>query len=173
MSDSRAPRADCGPARRGLGGFIRGFVYAARGIATVLRTERNLRVHTLASYVALSAAFAEPITVTGRAIIVLTVVTVLAAELGNSALERAIDRQGTERDRLARDAKDAAAGAVLCLAAGAVVIAGLLLWPDLGEAWHGLTRHSDPAGIFWGVGFLILVVGVFLPRANGGQGRHD
>lgn len=64
---------------------------------------------------------------------------VLAAELGNSALEAAVDLAQPDDDPVAGYAKDAAAGAVLLLSVFALVVAALDVWPRLRLAWaaHG------------------------------------
>ena len=65
------------------------------------------------------------------AILVLTVAVVLAAEAANTALETIVDVISPEISEPARIAKDAAAGAVLLLAMGAVAVGLLILGPPL------------------------------------------
>ncbi len=100
--------------------FWRGFRYALHGVWRCLREERNFRFHiTAAAYVlALAPHFA--LSRAEWALLFLTVGGVLCAELINSAVERTVDRIGTEQHPLAGAAKDMAAGAVLVLAIAAV-----------------------------------------------------
>lgn len=156
----------------GLQTFFRGFAFAGRGLFAIYRAERNVRVHVLAAYVALSVAFVEPLSATSRAVVVGIVSTVLCAEALNTAIERTLDRQSLARDPLARQAKDAAAGAVLVVALGAVVIAMLILVPGLRGLGPRLGRVTPLDTGLWLVGFSACLGGVFLPRANDGQGRH-
>jgi diacylglycerol kinase (ATP) len=66
--------------------------------------------------------------------VVLAVVAVWTAEALNTALEFLVDLASPELHPLAGKAKDAAAGAVLVTAAGAVVIGLLVFGPHL-LAW--------------------------------------
>ena len=70
----------------------------------------------------------------GWAMLSLAVGIVVAAELINTALERVVDL-ATEGEfhRLARDAKDVAAAAVLCTAIMAAVIGMLVFIPRISE----------------------------------------
>jgi diacylglycerol kinase len=65
------------------------------------------------------------------AILVLTISGVLAAELINSALEMLADATSPEHHPLVGIAKDVAAGAVLVMALGSVVVGLLLFLPKL------------------------------------------
>ena len=65
------------------------------------------------------------------AILILTVAVVLAGEAANTVLETIVDVISPEISEPARIAKDAAAGAVLMLAMGAVVVGLFILGPPL------------------------------------------
>ena len=153
----------------GVRSFVRGFGHAGRGVAALYRAERNLRVHFLAAYAAVSVAFNEPLAPSARALIVLVSGATIATELLNSALERTLDRQSMTRDRLAREAKDAAAGAVLCLSTCAVVMAALILLPHLGAFWRKARHASLVVQVVWCFGLALFGTAVLLPRAKGGQ----
>lgn len=87
---------------------------AARGIWDAYREEPNLRFHVFAAAAALLLAWA--VELTGLALLYLlgTVFLVLITEAINTAVERAVDLASQGRlHPLARQAKDAAAGAVL------------------------------------------------------------
>ena len=68
---------------------------------------------------------------------------VLASELINTAIEKAVDLATEERHPLAKAAKDAAAGAVLLFAVGAVVIGILVMYqPEaFRQLWAYFTSH--------------------------------
>ena len=73
---------------------------------------------------------------------------VLALELVNSAIERAVDKPDTTHWWTAGAAKDMAAGAVLVMALGTLVVAVCLLVPHFGTLWANFTlRPTRPAGI--------------------------
>jgi diacylglycerol kinase len=65
------------------------------------------------------------------AILVVTIMIVMSAELINTAIEAAVDRVGSEPHPLSKRAKDTAAGAVLIGAIGAVIVGLLIFGPKL------------------------------------------
>ncbi|GIP51694.1 hypothetical protein J42TS3_07290 [Paenibacillus vini] len=70
------------------------------------------------------------------ALLLLVISVVITAELLNTAIEAAVDLATPEWHRLAKIAKDAAAGAVLVAAAFAVLI-GILLFYNPVMTWLG------------------------------------
>ena len=70
----------------------------------------------------------------GRAAVA-AVAAVLALELVNSAIERAVDKPDTTHWWSAGAAKDMAAGAVLVMAVGTLLVALCVFWPRLGTLW--------------------------------------
>jgi undecaprenol kinase len=101
--------------------------FALAGIAYALRAESSFRTHALAAAVALAAlVWLRPAPV-WWALVALTTVAVLAAELFNTALEQLADRLHPEQHPQIRVAKDCGAAAVLVLSVGAVVVAAALL----------------------------------------------
>ena len=102
--------------------FARGFVYAYNGIRAAIREERNFRFHLCAALYAFVAAYWAQLPAVETALIALCVAAVLALELVNSAIERAVDKPDTTHWWTAGAAKDMAAGAVLVMAIGTGVI---------------------------------------------------
>ncbi|WP_459812609.1 diacylglycerol kinase family protein [Hominimerdicola sp. 21CYCFAH17_S] len=108
--------------------FLKGFTYAFSGIIYCIKTERNMRFHLCAAfYVILFMGFYE-FTRCEKMVIFLTISAVISLELVNSAIERCIDLISLKYDPLAKKAKDAAAGAVLCSAVFSVIIGVVLFW---------------------------------------------
>ena len=111
--------------------FFKGFVYAFNGVKYCLLHERNFRFHAalmiymfgyLTVYDWFEVSRAE------FAVLIALCALVLALEAVNTAVERAVDlAAGRERSVLARIAKDAAAGAVLLAAVGAVAVGLVIL----------------------------------------------
>lgn len=121
--------------------FLRGFVYAFRGILRCIREERNFRFHIVAAvYVSLfSPAFLQ--SRAEGALLAVTIGLVLFAEAVNTALERLVNRISPEQHPLAGAAKDIAAGAVLLTAIAAVAVAIFLFgrwdaWVSLFAQWY-------------------------------------
>lgn len=102
-------------------GLARSFVVAWSGLTEGALRDRNLRIHLAAGVLAGAFAARAPLEAAERAVLVLCVVLVVAAESLNSALEAVVDLASPGFDERARAAKDAAAGAVLAIAAGSVL----------------------------------------------------
>jgi diacylglycerol kinase len=114
-------------------GIGHSFFCAFTGIAILLRTQRNARLHAAATALVIIAGVALNITRTDWCWLVLAISSVLTAEAFNTALEALADRITTEQDEAIRIAKDLAAGAVLLATFGACVIGLLVLGPPLWE----------------------------------------
>lgn len=109
--------------------FLRSFTYAIAGILHCIKMERNFKVHLFAMVLVLIAGVLTKITVTEWLIIIVYIVGVLALELVNTAIERAVDLVTEETHLLAKQAKDVAAGAVLVFSVGSVITACLIFFP--------------------------------------------
>jgi diacylglycerol kinase len=103
------------------GSIVRSFGHAWDGVVAG-GAERNFRIHLSAGSAVLGAAALLPLAMAEQLALVLCVGAVLAAELFNTALEAVVDLQVSAFHPLAKRAKDAAAGAVLVLAATSVVV---------------------------------------------------
>ena len=120
--------------------FLKGFVYAGRGFWFCLRHERNFRIHLTAAAAVLALAPFFRLTRGEWAALILTLALVIGAEALNTAVEQAVDLASPGHHPKARAAKDAAAGAVLVCAAGAVGVGiALFFRPAVWAAlWTGL-----------------------------------
>ena len=105
------------------------FACAARGIALLLRTQVNARIHLLATILTVAAGFAFRIARHEWALLAIAIGIVWIAEAANTALEFLADRITREHDDAIRHAKDVAAGAVLLATITAAVIGILVLGP--------------------------------------------
>lgn len=110
--------------------FFKAFVYAWHGIAYALKTQRNFRFHIAAAVYVTAFSFFYEFTKWEYVLLALTFSTVISAELVNTAIEAAVDLCSPEKNKLAKIAKDAAAGAVLAAAVFAVAV-GVLLFGDI------------------------------------------
>ena len=109
--------------------LFKSFYYAFRGIFNAIKTERNLRVHLtclvyMFSILGLTDWFV--LSRTDWAVLAVASALVIGAELVNTAIENAVDLETKEYNEYAKRAKDAASGAVLVCAIGAVM-AGLFI----------------------------------------------
>ena len=106
--------------------FLRGFTHAFRGVWIALKSQRNLRIHALATVSGCGLGVALKIESWEWCVLILCCGLVWVAELVNTSIEWLADRVTMEREESIRNIKDAAAGAVLAAsltaaAAGAVV----------------------------------------------------
>jgi diacylglycerol kinase len=109
---------------------------AFRGIGHVIGTQRNAKIQTAIGLVTLIMAGLLRVPIGGCALLAITVAVVLAAEAANTALEEIVNVVSPELSKTARIAKDAAAGAVLIVAIGAVAVGLCILGPPLWQALH-------------------------------------
>ncbi|MDB5075860.1 MAG: diacylglycerol kinase family protein [Chloroflexi bacterium] len=117
--------------------FRGSFRFAFQGVAYVVRTQRNFRIHMAVASLAILAAIALRVPAAEVAIIVVCAMVVFAAEMFNTVVEAIVDLVTNSYHPLAKIAKDVAAGAVLVSAAGSVLVGILVLGPYL---WHALVR---------------------------------
>lgn len=110
-------------------GLGKSFAYAASGIAFCIRRERNMRIHAAAFAYAMYFAIRFYGFSRGELILLtLTSAAVIALEAVNTAIELLTDKRYPEVCDAAKNAKDAAAGAVLIAAAAAVAVGIMLFW---------------------------------------------
>ncbi len=145
--------------------FLRGFAYAAAGIAHCLK-ERNFRVHLCAvCFVSWFALKFYELSRAEWAALLLTFAAVLSAEAVNTSIERLCDKVSNERSELIRRSKDCAAGAVLILAIFAVGIGIVLFWDAERFAAVGEYFTSAPLRFLWlGLAVIAAAAFVFLPE---------
>ena len=108
--------------------FVDSFLYAAQGIRTAVREERNMRFHLCAAFYVYLFSLFYGFGKTEYILITLMVCWVLALELVNSSLERTVERPAPDRYMTAGVVKDMAAGAVLVFSIGCAVCGAVLFW---------------------------------------------
>lgn len=114
-----------------LKGRMHAFKFAFSGIAELWKHEKNTRIHMFFTVAALAAAFLLKVSSSEFCVLILTIGSVWCAEAMNSAVERVVDLVTLEKKPLAKAAKDLAAGAVLILALGSVIIGMVIFIPKL------------------------------------------
>ena len=111
--------------------FLRSFVYAFRGIGYVVRTQRNMQIHIGIGMVAVIFGVVLGLSWGEWAALIVAMTLVYALEMVNTVIEATVDLITRDYHPLARVAKDAAAGAVLVAAIGAVGVGFVLFLPKL------------------------------------------
>jgi diacylglycerol kinase (ATP) len=114
-----------------LTGRLRSFGHAFRGLAILLRTQHNARIHAFATILVLAAGALLRISLSEWALIALAVVCVWVAEALNTSIESLVDLASPDPHPLAGKAKDVAAGAVLIAAIGSLIVGALVFGPHV------------------------------------------
>lgn len=150
--------------------FLKGFVYAGRGVWFCIRSERNFRIHLAVAAYVLGFAPAFSLSRAEWAALLLTIALVIMAEAVNTAVEQTVDLLSPGSHPMARTAKDAAAGAVLVCAVTSVC-AGIVLFgrpAALSALWNTMT------GVWWKIPLLVFsLIPAFCFVAFGGEKRKE
>ena len=97
-----------------------------------IKSERNIRIHFFISVLVLISAYCLNFSIIKFCILLLTIASVVSAEMFNSAIEFSLDAIFHNRySRMVGMAKDIAAGAVMFVTITAVMIGALLFVPPL------------------------------------------
>ena len=115
-----------------------------------------MRVHFVAAIVVLLAVLFLKVTPTEFALLALSILSVLCAEMFNTAIEAVVDLVSPEYHPLAKIAKDTAAGAVLITACGAGIMGYLIL------AKYVMPRYAEVLAMFGTVSDMGTVVSVLI-----------
>lgn len=123
------------PGRFSIRARLRSFFYAGRGIRTMILSQHNAWIHTVASLVVIALGLTAGLTRLEWFVLVLAIVAVWTAESINTAFEFLCDVTSPEFHPLVEKAKDVAAGAVLITAVGATAIGLLVFVPYIQALW--------------------------------------
>ncbi len=97
-------------------------MYAFDGLLRTLLEERNMKVHWISGTAVMLIGMALALPVSARAALLFAVLLVLSTEVLNTAVEGLVDLATDTWALSAKIAKDAAAGTVLIVAIGAVML---------------------------------------------------
>ena len=118
---------------------IKSFANAFKGIAAAFLTEGHIRFHFVAAFFVLLFAYICEISFAEWAILILTIGSVFACELINTAIEETCDLYSKEQNPLIGKIKDIAAGAVLVSAIASVGVA-VFVFILSGNLMYGFER---------------------------------
>lgn len=111
--------------------IIKSFQYAVRGIKYCINNERNMRIHSIAAIYVLIFSYFFELSKPEIIMLILTILSVISAEMVNTAVEGLSDIFVSEYNAAAKNIKDVAAGAVFASATVSVVV-GIILFSDIG-----------------------------------------
>lgn len=108
--------------------FFKSFKYAFKGVTSSILYERNMRIHMCAAFYVLIFMQFYDLSASEKAIIFLTIGSVISLEIINTAIEAVVDLCSPDYHPLAKKAKDLSAGAVLTSAVISVLVAFEFFW---------------------------------------------
>ncbi|UCE26176.1 MAG: diacylglycerol kinase [Candidatus Coatesbacteria bacterium] len=112
-------------------GLVKSFNAAIEGILYAFKTQRNVKLHFVATALILVASVYFSITKIELILLLITIGLVLITEMINTSIEMALDFIVDRYHPLARIAKDVAAGAVLFASINAVFVGYLIFFERL------------------------------------------
>jgi len=121
--------------------FFASFGHAAAGLLDALQAGRNMKVQVVSGILVALVGGGVSLGAVEKLALAACVALVVAAEAFNTAIEAVVDLASSQQHPLARVAKDAAAGAVLVLAAGSVLVLVLVLDAD----WPSISGRPSPS----------------------------
>lgn len=107
------------------------FKYAFVGIATGIRSERNMKIHLTMMIMVCAMGYRFKISVVEWCLCMVLFGMVIGMELINCSIEAVVDLVCPQMHPLAKKAKDTAAGAVLVVAISAAVIGLIIFIPKI------------------------------------------
>lgn len=130
-----------------------------------------MRIHFCATIVVLLVALFLRVTAIEFALLALSILAVLSAELLNTAIEAVVDLVSPDFHPLAKTAKDTAAGAVFVASCGAAIMGYLILssyiFPLYGKV---LDMFGPTANLSTMVSVLIVTIAVIIIKSLTGKG---
>ena len=139
--------------------LLKSFYYAFCGVFHCIRYETNFRIHIVAMLSVIIFSQVYGVYSYEKAILVILISLVMVGELLNTAVEAVVDIISPQKTKNGKIAKDAAAGAVLVFALGAVVCAFFIFsdlkkWaenivPFVKEYWYFAAVYVFAACVFF------------------------
>ena len=108
---------------------LQSFIYAFRGLVTLVKTQHNARIHLFATLGVISFGFHFGVSGAEWSLLIVAIIIVWLAEALNTAIEFLADSITKENHHLIGKAKDVAAGGVLVAAIGAAAIGIIVFRP--------------------------------------------
>lgn len=111
--------------------LYKSFGYAFYGINHAFNNDQNLIIHFLVATAVVILGVILEVSTLEMAILILTILIVIATEMINSAVERIVDLITKEHRLDAKIAKDVSSGMVLVTAIGSVFVGMVIFMPHI------------------------------------------
>lgn len=109
--------------------LLKSFGYALEGFLHTLRQNRNLRIHLVVALAVVILSIFFRINKYEMSTLGVVILLVISSEMINTSIEEVVNLITNEHRREAKIAKDVAAGMVLVVAIGSVIIGLLIFTP--------------------------------------------
>ncbi len=116
--------------------LINSFKYACMGIKSAIKSERNMKIHVLATLIVIAFGFILGLDPLEWVACIFSIVIVISSEMLNTAIETVVDLVSPNINPLAKKAKDIAAGSVLVMAIGAFLVGLIIFIPKIINILH-------------------------------------
>ena len=123
-----APSTMNKPGKRGLKRLLAATGYSIKGFKAAWRNEEAFRSELLLCIVLVPLAFWLGQTTVEQLLLLGSLIFVISAELGNTAIESVVDRIGTDHHPLSGQAKDLGSAIVLVSNMTVLLVWGMLTW---------------------------------------------
>lgn len=107
------------------------FTHAFHGVKHAFNNNQNLRIHSVAAMLVVIASIVFNVNAFEMGILGTMILLVFAAEMINTAIEEMVNLITTEHRKEAKTAKDVAAGMVLIIAVGSIIVGFLIFAPHI------------------------------------------
>lgn len=118
---------------QGKTNFFDSMNHAIDGINYTIERERNFKIEMIVAILVIVAGFFFEVSKTEWLILLITTASVLALELINTSIERCVDLVTKDYQELAKNAKDASAGAVLIMSFFSACVGIIIFLPKFLE----------------------------------------
>jgi len=152
--------------------FSEGINYALEGIATAIKTERNMRLHIFVAMLVIILSLIFGVTGSDLKSLSFAISLVFFAELVNTAIEAIVDITTTKYHPLAKKAKDVAAGAVFVVSLNSLVIGYIIFSKKIKQDTYeifGLLKSSYVDTVLFVL--FIVIIGVFVIKSYYKRGK--
>jgi len=102
--------------------IIKSIGHSVRGVATVIKEERNFRIHIVVAILAILFAWSSHFNFVEFSLIVIAIIIVCVAEIINTAIEKTWDHLNPSHHPMIGSIKDIMAGGVLVASIGSIAI---------------------------------------------------
>ncbi len=145
---------------------------AIEGILYVAKTQKHMRYHFWVAAAILIFSLFLNITKLEFLILAFAILFVLFAEMINTAIEVTVDLLSPSYNKLAKIAKDTAAGAVLIASIGAIITGYLILYPHIKEPFtKGIEFAKNSPEHITFIAMVIVIIAVIMSKAYAKKGR--